>query len=237
MANGKTTITIGLVGDCNPEVKAHLAIPKTLELAANSIARSVEPRWLPTPTLAQNAEPHLTGLDAIWCVPGSPYASMEGALNAIRFARERSRPFLGTCGGFQHAVIEFARNALGYRDADHAESNPGAPVLFVTRLACSLAEATGSIRLHPGTRPQAIYGQSKIAEQYNCNFGVSSQYQAALEAQGMRIAGVDESGAVRIIELADHPFFLATLFQPELSAESGGPHPLIVAFVRAAAGC
>src|SRR5205809_607084 len=75
----------------------------------------------------------------IWCVPGSPYRSMDGALRANRFARENGRPFLGTCGGFQHAIIESLRNVAGLKHADHAESNPDAKMPVIVRLACSLA--------------------------------------------------------------------------------------------------
>src|ERR1017187_3715784 len=111
---------IALVGDQNPNVKAHVAIPKALALAADSIRSTVKETWINTTVLDHDPESHLRGFHGIWCVPGSPYASMEGALHAIRFARERKVPFLGTCGGSQHAVIEFARNVLGLSAADHA---------------------------------------------------------------------------------------------------------------------
>jgi CTP synthase (UTP-ammonia lyase) len=92
------------------------------------------------------------GFDGLWCVPGSPYASMEGALNAIRQARESGLPFLGTCGGFQHALIEVARDLLGLADADHSESNPGGDVLLIDRLSCSLVGARGRLHVVAGSR-------------------------------------------------------------------------------------
>src|SRR5215472_517831 len=106
-------IRIGLIGDFNPSVKAHIAIPQAVALAANALACAAETSWLATPQLEHNATELLSAYDALWCVPASPYASMEGALSAIRFARERGIPFLGTCGGSQHAIIEYARNVLG----------------------------------------------------------------------------------------------------------------------------
>src|SRR5437667_11486922 len=109
--------TIALVGDYSPEVIAHRAIPRALELARD-----------------------LQTFSAIWLVPASPYENMDGALAAIRFARETRRPFLGTCGGFQHALIEFARNVAGITAADHEETNPASGTLVVTRLRCSLVE-------------------------------------------------------------------------------------------------
>src|SRR5881397_3066331 len=130
----QNAIRIGLIGDYDTRVKAHLAIPRALELASGGLERRVEPVWLATGELEGATERHLSLFDGLWCVPGSPYESMEGALRAIRFARERGVPFLGTCGGFQHALIEYARDVLGILDADHAESNPGAATQLITPL-------------------------------------------------------------------------------------------------------
>lgn len=235
MKSANSPVSIGLIGDYSSEVKAHAAIPKALTLAASAVGMEVLTQWLPTSTLDDETEARLSGFDALWCVPGSPYASMEGALRAIQFAREKCVPFLGTCGGFQHAVIEYARNVLGWRGADHEESNPSSPIAFVKRMACSLSGVTGKIQILPGTSAIAIYGKPEIVEQFNCNFGVNPKYQAMLDDGKMKIAGVDNDGGVRIIELPRHRFFIATLFQPELLALSNLTHPLVAAFVRAAA--
>lgn len=231
----KGHVRIALIGDYDPAVKAHQAIPKALELAAASLTCQVEPVWLDTPPLENNTESQLSGFKGIWCVPNSPYASMEGALGAIRFAREFGHPFLGTCGGFQHAVIEYARNVLDLREADHAESNANAALPLMTRLACSLVGARGSVRLRPGSRLDAIYGRNEIAENYHCNFGLNPRWESLLENGTMSISGRDENGEVRAVELEGHPFFIATLFQPEQSAFDGAAHPLIRAYLQAAA--
>jgi CTP synthase (UTP-ammonia lyase) len=102
---------VALIGNYNPSAIAHQAIPEALRVSADS-GHSVEGVWVPTESIS-NAEVQLRDFDGIWCVPDSPYASMEGALAAIRFARESGRPFLGTCGGFQHALIEYARTLNG----------------------------------------------------------------------------------------------------------------------------
>jgi len=229
-------IRIALIGDYNPEVAAHVAIPRALNLASNGSVRAVEAAWMATPLCTTKSEERLSAFDAIWCVPNSPYASMAGALCAIRFARESGRPFLGTCGGFQHAVIEYARNALGFLEADHAESNPAAALPLISRLACSLAPANGAIRLMPDSQLARIYGRTEIAENYHCNFGVNPRFESMLNAGKLNITGRDENGEARAVELAGHPFFFATLFQPEQSAFAGVEHPLICCFVRAAAG-
>ena len=230
------TPRIGLIGDFNPQIKAHQAIPQALELAAGNLGQRVEATWHATASLEGRCEEVLSGYDALWCVPGSPYESMDGALQAIRFAREGKLPFLGTCGGCQHATIEFARNVLGLTEADHAETNPNASLLVVTPLVCSLLESSETITFSPASRIAAIYGKNETVEQYNCSYGPAPQYQSLLEQAGMRIIGVDGNGEPRVIELVDHPFFIGTLFQPERSAFTGKVHPLIKAYVQAAAG-
>src|SRR5260370_42388054 len=137
-------IRIGLIGDYHPDVTAHVAIPQAIALASRELTCSAETEWLPTRSLEQNTEQRLTHYDALWCVPASPYESMEGALRAIRFAREHAVPFLGTCGGSQHALIEYARDVLGLTEADHAESNPEAGLRFISPLAFYTAEASAT---------------------------------------------------------------------------------------------
>lgn len=231
----KTTVCIALIGDHDPEITAHRAIPTALELAADAAGCDVEAVWIGTPALDRDSADQLASCDGLWCVPGSPYRSMHGALLAIRFARERGRPFLGTCGGFQHALIEYTRNVLGLPEADHAESNPAASMPLITPLACSLVEGKGTIRLKPGSRIRAIYGTSEIVEPYNCRFGFNPRYQSLFEGREMCVTGTDVTGEARVVELAGHPFFMATLFQPERSALVGVAHPLVNAYVQAAA--
>jgi CTP synthase (UTP-ammonia lyase) len=230
----KPIVRIALIGDYSPEVTAHIAIPRALALAAEALECDPAPDWIATPELARGAEQRLAPYDAIWCVPASPYASMDGALNAIRFARETGRPFLGTCGGCQHALIEYARGVLGLADADHAESNPDAELQLITPLACALRETRDRIRLLEGTRVHAIYGRDEIMEGYNCSYGLNPAFRALLEASRMHIAGVDDAGDVRVVELEGHPFFVATLFQPERSALNEVVHPVVAAYLQAA---
>ena len=227
------SIRIGLIGDYNPEVKAHIAIPRAVALASHTKAIEAETSWLPTPLLESLAEEQLFTYDALWCVPASPYVSMDGALRGIRFAREHEYPFLGTCGGFQHTVIEYARNVLGLKEADHAESNPTAIMPIMVPLTCSLMDTQGTIQLLPNTRISKIYGSSETVERYFCNFGLNPNFKSLFEQSEMQITGVDDNGEARVIELAHHPFFIGTLFQPELSAFTVVAHPLIMAFLQA----
>jgi CTP synthase (UTP-ammonia lyase) len=228
---------VALIGDFRPSVPAHLAIPRALELAASACDCACEATWIPTdaPALRSESPSALAAYHGIWCVPGSPYASMDGALHAISFARQRNIPFLGTCGGSQHALIEYARNVLGLAAADHAESNPSAEMPLIAPLICPLVEVAMAIRLVPGTRIAQLYGKAEIQEQYRCSFGPSVAYQHLFADGSMRIAGLDHEGQARAFELITHPFFLLTLFQPERSASANIVHPLILAFVQAMA--
>lgn len=226
------TMRIGLIGDFDPQVKAHVAIPQAVALAANALACEAGTDWLATPLLEHDSEQLLSTYDALWCVPASPYASMDGALSAIRFAREQGIPFLGTCGGCQHAIIEYARNVLGLVEADHAETNPSAVLPLIAPLACSLVEVQDTIHLKAGSRIAIIYGRAEIVEAYHCSYGLNPHYQSLLEQGGVRVTGVDVSGEARVIEIAQHPFFVGTLFQPERSAFTGVAHPLIMAYLQ-----
>lgn len=228
-----TTLKIGLVGDQKPEAVAHRAIPKALDLAAKSIGVDVAVHWLPTESIEN--EEMLSPYNALWCVPASPYRSLEGALRAIRWARETSTPFLGTCGGFQHAVLEYARNKLGWAEATHAEVSDVGEHDVISALACGLVDVAGEIRLVPGSRIWAAYGAETISEEYRCSYAVNEVFVERLFADTLKVSGMDETGAVRAVELDEHPFFVATLFQPERAALKNIAPPIAVAFLRVAA--
>src|SRR5437879_340498 len=117
---------IALVGDYSAAVVAHRAIEKCFTLAGG-----FEPVWVPTDTIRPGDERAFDSFRGIWCVPASPYRNMDGALYAIQCARTTPVPFLGTCGGFQHALIEYARNVLGLTNANHAETSPNAALPLV----------------------------------------------------------------------------------------------------------
>ena len=224
---------IALVGDYRETVIAHRAIPRALELARIATGAEISWTWVPTPAI-RDARRDLSACAAVWVVPASPYASMEGALAAIQFARETGRPFLGTCGGCQHALIEIARDVCGVPSADHAETHPGGAELVITPLACALVEKTGDIAFTPGSCLHSIFGERPATEEYHCSYGLNPGWRTRLETAGLRFTGFDAAGEVRAAELPTHPFFFVTLFQPERSALRDQPHPLITAFVRAA---
>jgi CTP synthase (UTP-ammonia lyase) len=227
---------IALVGDFSPDSVAHRAIPPALELAGQAEGRPVTWTWVPTATI-HDAARDLARYAGVWVVPASPYVSMAGALDAIRWARETRRPLFGSCGGFQHMLIELARSRAGLTVADTAETNPGGTELIITPLACSLVEQTSPLRFTPGSRLRAIYGRDTAVEGYHCRYGLNAAYRTQLEAAGLSFTAFDENGEVRGAELPEsvHPFFIGTLFQPERAALRGEAPPLARALVRAAA--
>src|SRR5204863_8817435 len=134
-------------------------------------------------------------------------------------------PFLGTCGGFQHAVIEFARNVLG-RDAGHEETDPYAAEPLFARMSCSMIEVDARIQFTPGSQIAEIYGVLSVSERYHCRFGRNAACVSWFDGTALSISGVDDEGLPRAVELAHHPFYLATAYQPERSPLAGQPHPL-----------
>jgi CTP synthase (UTP-ammonia lyase) len=144
-------------------------------------------------------------------------------------------PFLGTCGGFQHAVLEHARQVLGWHDAEHAETAPDSTRAVIALLECALVEASETVRLVPGSRVARAYGAEQAHEGYHCRYGLNPRFREALLQGPLRATAFDAQGEVRAIERTDHPFFVATLFQPERAALQGRVPPLVRAFVQACA--
>jgi CTP synthase (UTP-ammonia lyase) len=226
-------VSVGIIGDFNPEYRSHVDTNLAFRQIGKRLGVKITEEWIPTPSIDENAGRMLDRFDAFLCAPGSPYKSMSGALNGIRFAREADRPFLGTCGGFQHAVIEYARNVMGIRDADHAEEHPNAPRLFITPLSCSLVGKTQRVNIMPGSRAHEIYGASASEERFFCSFGLNPAYRHEIEVAGLQPSGFDDNGEVRILELPNARFFFATLFVPQSYPDEAKPHPFVRALVNA----
>ncbi|WP_044870512.1 CTP synthase [Pseudomonas sp. LFM046] len=223
-------LRIALVGDRDDSITAHRAIPRALDLASSATGLALEAVWLATDRIADTP---LEDFHGLWCVPGSPYRDTEGALSAIAHARRNALPFLGTCGGFQHALLEHARNVLGWADAEHAETTPDAPRAVISPLPCALRETLERVQLRPGSRLANAYGADEAFEGYHCGYGLNPAFREQLTQGPLQVAATDASGTARAVELDDHPFFVATLFQPERAALIGRLPPLVAAFVNA----
>ncbi|MYS13548.1 hypothetical protein [Streptomyces sp. SID4982] len=230
-ATALRTATVALVGDRSPNVVSHTRIPRLLDALAERDQLVLDAYWISSEDA--EAEGAVRGFDAVWVLPGSPYRSEAGVLAAVRTAREERIPFLGTCGGFQHTLLEFARDVCGLTGVAHAENDPDAEDLLIEPLACSLVGHEAAVVLEPGSLAESVIGSTRTVERYFCSYG-PSRHLDTLRAHGMRFSGHDTDGQVRVAELPDHPFFLASLFQPELYGDGSRPHPVIRALGRAA---
>lgn len=182
----------------------------------------------------------------LWAAPGSPYKSFDGMLKGIEFARSRDWPFLGTCGGFQYALIEFARNVLGIADADSAENQSGSKNIIIYPVACAVPGRKGNapklsgtspeIRLRPGSYLQSFYGKDKetATEEFFCNFEVNPDYEWCAMEAGFPVVARGAQNEIRAIESPSRRFFGDPLPAAAL-IDREKPHPIVVAFVQAAA--
>jgi CTP synthase (UTP-ammonia lyase) len=218
---------IALLGDRDLRFVTHRA----LDAAVALLPDGVHAEWIGTDTPVARA---LDDFDAIWALPGTPYRDDDAVLAAIDSAIEDGTPLLGTCGGFQYALLALARRA-GIEDAAHAEVEPGALAPVVAPLSCSLVGEEREVTCVPGTRLAAICGTEPFTGFHWCNYGLADAFVAPLADAGVVVSARAPDAGVEGIELPDHPFFVATLFQPQAGALEGGPlHPLVTAFVQAA---
>ena len=227
---------VAIVGDFDRGKHSHWATEAALFHAGAHVGVAVEPHWMPTPSVASVSDTRqLAQFDGLWGAPGSPYASMTGILNAIEYAREHDVPYLGTCAGFQYALIEFSRNVLGVRDADSAENNPQGRNIVITPVYCATPDGSpgkprlagpGVARAMPGTRFEALCGPEDFAEEYFCSFETNTSFVPRWQEAGMSVAARGADGEMRALELPQRRFFMATLFQPQLSSSFERPHPV-----------
>lgn len=239
-------VHIGIFGEYDPASPTLPSVEKSIEHAAGKLKISVEAQWLATSSLLNpDLDKKLEAFDGLWAAPGSPYKSFDGMLRGIEFARRRDWPFLGTCGGCQYALIECARNVLGIKDADSAENNSGSKNIVIHPVACAVPDRKANapklsgqipeIRIRPGSYLHSFYKKDVVTEEFFCNFEVNPEFEWAIIEAGFPIVARGEKGEVRAIESPNHRFFIATLFQPQLSSKAGKPHPIILEFLRAAA--
>jgi CTP synthase (UTP-ammonia lyase) len=220
-----SAIRVGLLGEFNEQQKAHHAIPKALAAASEG---GVETTWVSTDSVEKGES--LAAFHGLWCVPGMPYRSADGAITAIRFARISHLPFLGTSAGFQYALIEYARHVLGLTEADHQKSNPKAAIPLISPLGCGLLGVKARVRFMEGSHLRNAYRAAESIEEYHCSFGLNGRYRRLIESGSLCVSAVDDQHEIRAVELDGHPFFVATLFEPEMSAT---PSPVVGAFVAA----
>ena len=188
--------------------------------------------WIPTTEIHDATR--LDRFDGVWVVPGAPYFHQKGVHIAVRHARENRLPFLGTCGGFFSALIEHAQNVLRLPEAVGVDETPEKMLPLVTPLTCSFRGEKAPLRVQEGSRLARIYGTQQVDEIFHCDYGLTDAFMDSANQGDLKLTAWDKDGAPRALELAgDHPFFVGSLFQPELSSAPGAEHKILKAFLAA----
>jgi len=245
LKNPKHEVTIGLIGKYVELKDSYKSISESFIHAGVSNETKVNVKWIHSEELTPaNVAHELAGLDGILVAPGFGSRGIEGKIEAVRHARENNIPFLGICLGMQCAVIEFARNVLNLGDAHSTEMSEktNAPVISMMEEQKKISNMGGTMRLgaykcelKPKSNAGLAYNTNKISERHRHRYEFNNDYLAAFEAAGMTATGKNpETGLVEIVEIPSHPWFVGVQFHPEYKSTVAQPHPIFVAFIKAA---
>lgn len=241
----KNSVTIGLVGKYVALHDAYLSVVEALRHGGIANQAEVNIRWIDAEELTpENVESYLHDLDGVIVPGGFGIRGTEGKIIAIKYARTKKIPFLGLCLGMQLAIVEFARDVLGYADATSSEFDPDTTHPMITLLPDqeNVVDLGGTLRLgaypcvlEDGTKSIELYGQKNIEERHRHRYEVNNAYREELTKNGMVLAGLSPDGRiVEMIEIKDHPYFIATQAHPEFKSRPDVPHPLFKGLVNAA---
>ncbi|WP_422742743.1 glutamine amidotransferase-related protein [Micromonospora sp. WMMD754] len=209
---------MALVGDRQLDASSHAPVTRAIDDLKEAFSGAeVESTWFPTTAVDRS----LSEYDGVWLL-GSPYESEAGVITAAGVARRNGIPLLGTCGGLQLAVTEFATQVAGMDEEE-----------VLVPLSCSVGSNECLVLATSGSLFERALGAKQTRETYHCSYGLNPLALQILTEHGMSFTGFDPDGVVRVAELPAHPFFLGTLFQPELSVRAN-PHPIIRAWADAA---
>lgn len=243
--NPKNKVTIGLIGKYVELQDSYKSILESFIHAGAANEVKVKVESIHSEHIhSDNIDDKLKHLDAILVAPGFGERGIEGKIEAVRFARENKIPFLGICLGMQMAVIEYSRNVLGIKDAISIEQDAEAnsPVINLMEEQKNITEMGGTMRLgawdcklEKGSHVYEAYGSELISERHRHRYEYNNEYKDQLEAAGLLTTGTNpNTGLVEIVEAKDHPWFVGVQYHPEYKSTVLGPHPLFVAFVKAA---
>jgi CTP synthase len=244
LKNPKRTLKVGLIGKYIELKDSYISIHESLIHAGAVSESALDIHWIHSESLNdENVVEKLGDLDGILVAPGFGERGIEGKISAVKFARENKIPFLGICLGMQCAVIEFARNVVGLKDAHTTEidENTSNPVIFLMEDQKTVTEKGGTMRLgayecsiNEGTKAHKAYGKALITERHRHRFEFNNKYLEKFASVGMNATGINPTGKmVEIIEVEDHPWFVGVQFHPEYSSTVLNPHPLFVNFLDA----
>lgn len=245
LKNPAKETTIALVGKYTQLHDAYISVVESLKHGAVAHNSSVDIRWIPSETLTrENASELLEGVDGILVPGGFGDRGIDGKIEAIRYARENSIPFLGLCLGMQLSIVEFARHVIGFTDAHSAELDPSTthPVIHLMAEQDGIEDIGGTLRLgsypcvlEEDSEAYELYGQKIIHERHRHRYEVNNYYRSDLTKHGMKFSGLSPDGRiVEMIEIPSHPWFVATQAHPEFKSRPNRPHPLFKGFLGAA---
>ena len=243
--NPKHKVEVALVGKYTELPDAYKSINESFIHAGAVNHCKVKVKYVPAEQVTnENAAEMLAGVSGIFVAPGSGVRGFEGKVAAVRYARENNVPFFGVGLGMQASIIEFARNVLGMTDAHSRELDPQTkyPVIDLMEEQKKVTEKGGTMRLggYPcalkaGSKAATAYGADTVVERHRHRYEFNGAYQSQFEAAGMVATGINpETGLVEVLEVKNHPWFVAVLFNPEYKSTVSTPAPLFVAFVAAA---
>ena len=239
-------VTIALVGKYTQLHDAYLSVVEALKHGGIASHANVHLKWVDSEQVTEeNVAEYLSDVDGVLVPGGFGNRGIEGMITAIRYARENKIPFLGLCLGMQLTIVEYARNVLGYHDAHSIEMNPNTmhPVIALMPDQDGIEDIGGTLRLgaYPcvladGSKAQELYGEKEISERHRHRYEVNNDFRKALTENGMVLSGVSPDGRiVEMVELSDHPFYIATQAHPEFKSRPNRPHPLFRGLIAAAA--
>lgn len=245
LKNPTREVTVALVGKYTQLHDAYISVVESLKHGAVAHNASVNIKWIPSETVTEDNVNELLGDVSGILVPGGfGDRGIEGKILAIKYARENKIPFLGLCLGMQLAIVEFARDVVGFNDAHSAELDPGTthPVIHLMPEQDGIEDIGGTLRLgsypchlEEGTKAYDVYGSDIIHERHRHRYEVNNYYREDLQKHGMVLSGLSPDGRiVEMIELNDHPWFVATQAHPEFKSRPNRPHPLFKGFIGAA---
>lgn len=244
LKNPVSEVTIGLIGKYVELKDSYKSISESFIHAGVSNEVKVNLKWIHSEKVTRdNVDAELGGLDGILVAPGFGSRGISGKIETVRFARENNIPFLGICLGMQCAVIEFARNVLGYSEAHTTEivEDCKVPVINMMEEQKSISNLGGTMRLGaykchltPGSHVSNAYKTDRISERHRHRYEFNNAYLDEFEAQGMKATGKNpDTGLVEVVEIENHPWFVGVQFHPEYKSTVDNPHPLFVSFVGA----
>jgi len=244
LKNPEHEVTIGLIGKYVELKDAYKSINEAFIHGGTVHKCKVNIQWIHSEKLTKsNIDKKLANLDGILVAPGFGSRGISGKINAVKYARENNIPFLGICLGMQCAVIEFARNVIGWEDAHTVEIAPDSkrPVITLMESQKNLEDMGGTMRLgaykcelKPGSNIYDAYNREVIRERHRHRFEFNSEYLEEFEKHGMIATGRNpETGLVEVVEIPEHPWFVGVQFHPEYKSTVEAPHPLFAAFIKA----